>query len=153
MGGTDYETAVAFIEAWVPSDVPPVLPPETVETVLQRARVRDSEGRWIGDDGYVDTYLPHLAAADLLDMKAARLTGGTVVSWSSEGSSVSRQGGWGADDFRRAARELRARGTGGVTVIDLGAGRHGPVPRSEFRGVTPDDDRIPGVWRFGGYAR
>ena len=65
-----------------------------------------------------------------------------VQSFTSEGSTVAKTEGSTAVDFRGLAAYYRglAFPTGPVTVIDLGPSL-GPVPRSAYEGVTPDDHR------------
>ena len=142
---TDEQELRAWLGATVAVDVAPTLTAEQVTTAVTASRVVDTDGRFTGDPGYVPTWNGYYAAALLLDMKAAQAVvtkTSSVTSFSSEGSSVTRSEGSTAADFRALAQQYRdlAFPSGPVTVIDLGAAL-GPVPRSAFEGVTPDDHR------------
>lgn len=141
---TDRTAATEWLEQMIQPGTTPVLPPGSVEQALDASQVVDADGRAPVDDGYVPTFNVNYAAALLLEQKASLVIVtrvGGVSTWSSEGSSVSRTEGSTAADFRALAAWYRGQAfpTGGVTVIDLGPAL-GPVPRSAYRGVTPDAD-------------
>ena len=142
---TDKTAAFTWLEEAVQPGTAPALPPGAVEAALGMSRVVDSEGRAPVDPGYVDTFSVYYAAALLLEQKAGQAIVskvGGVVSFTSEGSSVTKTEGSSAVDFRGLAAYYRglAFPSGGVHVIDLGPAL-GPVPRSAYEGVTPDDHR------------
>lgn len=134
----------AWLGATAAVDVAPTLTPGQVQAAIDASRVVDTDGRFIGDPGYVPTWNGYYAAALLLEMKAAQAVvtkTSNITSFSSEGSSVTRTEGATAADFRALAQQYRdlAFPSGPVSVIDLGPAI-GPVPRSAFEGVTPDVD-------------
>ena len=142
---TDEQELRAWLGATAAVDVAPTLTVEQVTEAVNASRVVDTDGRFVGDPGYVPTWNGYYAAALLLDMKAAQAVvtkRARVESFTSEGSSVKRSEGSSAADFRALAQQYRdlAFPSGPVTVIDLGPAL-GPVPRSAFEGVTPDDHR------------
>lgn len=142
---TDREAATQWLEEAIQPGTAPALSPGAVDAALDMSRVVDSEGRAPVDDGYVDTFNVYYAAALMLEQKAGRAIVskvGGVQSFSSEGSSVTRTEGSTATDFRSLAAYYRglAFPSGPVQVIDLGPAL-GPVPRSAYEGVTPDDHR------------
>lgn len=142
---TDRTAAVEWLEQMIQPGTAPVLPPGAVEQALDASQVVDAEGRAPVDDGYVPTFNVYYAAALLLEQKAGQAIVskvGGVVSFTSEGSSVTKTEGSSAVDFRGLAAYYRglAFPSGGVHVIDLGPAL-GPVPRSAYEGVTPDDHR------------
>lgn len=137
---TDRAQAKAWLEAVVQPDSMPALPPGEVDRALDASQVVDAEGRAPVDAGYVPTFNVAYAAALLFDMKATMSisSGGGILSFTSEGSTVTRKDVTTAD-FAALATMWRGRAfpAGPVTVIDLGY-TGGPVPRSAFEGVTPD---------------
>lgn len=142
---TDKTAAIAWLEEAVQPGTAPTLSPEATEAALDMSKVVDSEGRAPVDDGYVPTFNVNYAAALLLEQKAGRVVVskvGGVASFTSEGSSVTKTQGSTAVEFRDLAAYYRglAFPSGPVTVIDLGPAL-GPVPRSAYEGVTPDDHR------------
>lgn len=63
------------------------VPDETWDVVLARSVVPDTAGRWPGSAGYVDSYDPEWAAAELVSIRIDQtMTSETVTEWSSEGS-------------------------------------------------------------------
>lgn len=144
---TDEEELRAWLGATAAVDVAPTLTPEQVQAAVDASRVVDSEGRYVGDPGYVPTWNGWYAAALLMDQKAIQAVvtkTSRVSSFSSEGSSVTRSEGATAADFEALAAKFRglAFPSGPVQVIDLGPAL-GSAPRSAYEGVTPDDHR----WR------
>ena len=142
---TDKTAAIEWLEEAIQPGTAPALSPGAVDAALDMSRVVDAEGRAPVDDGYVDTFSVYYAAALLLEQKAGQVIVskvGRVSSFSSEGSSVTKTEGSTAVDFRGLAAYYRglAFPSGSVTVIDLGPAL-GPVPRSAYEGVTPDDHR------------
>lgn len=142
---TDRVQATEWLNEAVQPGTAPALSPDAVDAALDMSKVVDAEGRAPIDDGYVPTYNVYYAAALLLEQKAGRVVVskvGGVASWSSEGSSVTKTQGSTAAEFRDLAAHYRnlAFPSGPVTVIDLGPSL-GPVPRSAYEGVTPDDHR------------
>lgn len=142
---TDRTAAIEWLEEAIQPGTAPALPPGAVDAALDMSRVVDAEGRAPVDDGYVDTFNVYYAAALLLEQKAGQAIVSKVArvqSFSSEGSSVTKSAGSTATDFRGLAAYYRglAFPSGDVHVIDLGPAL-GPVPRSAYEGVTPDDHR------------
>lgn len=142
---TSEEELRAWLGATAAVDVAPTLSPDQVQAAIDASRVVDSEGRYVGDPGYVPTWNGYYATHLLFKQKATlavvtKVAG--VQSFSSEGSSVTRTEGASAEQFRALAQEYLdlAFPSGPVTVIDLGPAL-GPVPRSAYEGVTPDDHR------------
>ena len=141
---TSEEELRAWLGATAAVDVAPTLTPEQVQAAIDASRIVDSEDRFVGDPGYVPTWNGWYAAALLMDLKAIQAVvtkTSTVMSFSSEGSSVTRSEGSTGADFEALAAKFRglAFPSGPVQVIDLGPSS-GPVPRSAFEGVTPDVD-------------
>ena len=135
--------ATEWLTRIVSTGTPPVLTAEDISRAIDASRVVDSEGRAPVDDGYVETISADHAAALLFDLKATLATVSKVAgvaSFTSEGSSVTRTAGVTAADFQALAAQYRAKLAPGVSVIDLGPAL-GPVPRSAYEGVTPDDHR------------
>ena len=142
---TDRVQATEWLNEAVQPGTAPALPPGAVDAALDMSRVVDPEGRAPVDDGYVDTFSVYYAAALLLEQKAGQAIVSKVArvsSFTSEGSSVTKTEGSSAVDFRGLAAYYRglAFPSGDVHVIDLGPAL-GPVPRSAYEGVTPDDHR------------
>lgn len=142
---TDKAKATEWLTEVVQPATAPALPASAIDDVLDMSQVVDAEGRAPVDDGYVPTYSVYYAAALLLEQKAGRVVVskvGGVASFTSEGSSVTKTQGSTAVEFRDLAAYYRglAFPSGPVTVIDLGPAL-GPVPRSAYEGVTPDDHR------------
>ena len=142
---TSEEELRAWLGATAAVDVAPTLTPEQVTAAVNASRVVDAEGRFAGDPGYVPTWNGYYAAHLLFKQKATlavvtKVAG--VSSFSSEGSSVTRTEGATAEQFRGLAQDFLdlAIPSGPVQVIDLGPAL-GPVPRSAYEGVTPDDHR------------
>lgn len=135
---TDRAEALAWLTAVTQADSVPVLPAGEVDRALDASQVVDSDGRAPVDAGYVPTFNVAYAAALLFDVKASLAVTGGVLSFTSEGSTVTRKDVTSAD-FTALAVLWRSKAfpSGPVTVIDLGY-TGGPVPRSAFEGVTPD---------------
>lgn len=63
------------------------VPDETWDVVLARSVVPDTAGRWPGSAGYMDSYDPDWAAAELVSIRIDQtMTSETVTEWSSEGT-------------------------------------------------------------------
>ena len=63
------------------------VPDETWDVVLARSVIPDTAGRWPGSAGYVDSYDPDWAAAELVSIRIDQtMTAETVTEWSSEGT-------------------------------------------------------------------
>lgn len=146
MGGvfTDLASVHTWIRETVAVGTPPVLSSDQVSRALCDSRIVDANGRGPRDPGYLPTWSGHYAAALLLETKAdmLALAPGAVMSFTSEGSTVTRAAGPTADSLRAIAARHRALafpGAGTVSVIDLGP-RASLAPRSAFEGVTPDVD-------------
>lgn len=142
---TDKAKATEWLIEVVQPDTAPALSASAIDDVLDVSQVVDAEGRAPVDPGYVPTWNLFYAAALLLEQKAGRVVVskvGGVASFTSEGSSVTKTQGSTAVDFRGLAAYYRglAFPSGPVSVIDLGPAL-GPVPRSAYEGVTPDDHR------------
>ena len=141
---TSEEELRAWLGATAAVDVAPTLTPEQVQAAIDASRVVDSEGRAPVDAGWVPTWNGYYAAALLMDQKAVQAVvtkTARIASFSSEGSSVTRSEGSTVQDFEvLAAKFRRLAFPGDVHVIDLGPAL-GPVPRSAYEGVTPDDHR------------
>lgn len=142
---TDKAQATEWLTEVVQPGTAPALPPGAVDAALDMSRVVDAEGRAPVDDGYVETFNVYYAAALLLEQKAGQAIVSKVArvqSFSSEGSTVAKTEGSTAVDFRGLAAYYRSLAfpSGDVHVIDLGPAL-GPVPRSAYEGVTPDDHR------------
>ncbi|WP_237222658.1 hypothetical protein [Rothia nasimurium] len=111
--------------------------------IMNEALVRDAAGTPPTAPGYQPTWNLPWAVALVYERKADSLaadTTGRVTSFTSEGSTVTRDGGATAADFLAAAKRWKAKatGSGGLTVIELGGATPAPVPRSAHYGITTD---------------
>lgn len=141
---TDETDLRLWLRSTVGADVAPVLSEDQIDAAILASRVVDSEGRFVGDDGYEPTWNGWWAAALLADQKAiAAVVTKTaqISSFTSEGSTVTRTEGATEVDFEALAAKFRALAfpASPVTVIDLGE-KAPPLPRSTWEGVTPDVD-------------
>lgn len=136
---TDKDHATQWVTLHSNAAAEPVV---DVGLVLGDALVRDSAGLSPVDVGYVPTWNLEYAVALVFDLKATLATTltGSVQSFTSEGTSVTRSAGATAADFRRLADAWRrkATGGGGITVISLEGSGGAPLPRSAYDGVTPN---------------
>lgn len=143
--GNDFYGAKERVLAFSDAQAAPAVDEDTVVMLMERNQVADADGRAPGTPGYISTYSVELTVADLFDLKAVKAAGVQTISFTSEGSTVSRS----AVDpaaFRALAAQWRAKalpgGGSGLTVIDLrGDGGSARVPRSAYLGETPDTPR------------
>ena len=105
------EEAAAWLDRTVSASTPPTLTPDDLAWVLAQAQIVDSEGRAPTDPGWVPTWDLAYAAADAYELKAERLVVTAtphVKSFTSEGSSFTRDGGVTADQLLAVASRWRA---------------------------------------------
>src|SRR5690625_4544010 len=118
--------ALAWLRDTVAATTPPVLTNDHLEGFLDAARIIDPDGRAPIDDGYVETFDLHYAAAEAFEAKAIQAaatdTGG-IESFTSEGSAFKRRPGTGYDRFMALAASFRGKSTAGggsmISVIAL----------------------------------
>lgn len=106
--------------------------PAMKTVALQHSRIPDDEGRWPGQDGYVDTYDVYYAALSLLGFMQARPA---VTSASSESTSVSTTpADWSAlaAFYRSMSRICQAMGSDVLNLVDIPQGPH--VKRTDMSG-------------------
>ena len=58
------------------------VPDETWDVVLARSVIPDTAGRWPGSAGYVDSYDPEWAAAELVSIRIDQTMTSSETSWS-----------------------------------------------------------------------
>lgn len=109
--------------------------------ILNEALVRDANGTAPTAPGYQPTWNLPWAVALVYERKADALAAdpvGRVTSFTSEGSTVTREGGATTADFLALAKRWKARatGAGGLAIIELGAPPLPGVPRSSYHGTT-----------------
>jgi hypothetical protein len=80
--------AAAHVAELVAHDQEPVLQPHEIEDVIRQCRSKDSDGRLVGDDGYVLTVDVYMAASRLWARKAGRAASG--YSFSSDNQRFDR---------------------------------------------------------------
>jgi hypothetical protein len=66
-------TERALLEAMLANDTEPVLDGDTIDTLLEDAKIRDRTGLYPDDNGYTTTYNLNVAAARGWRLKAARV--------------------------------------------------------------------------------
>lgn len=142
---SNYAEAVNWVTSRAYALTPPVIDIGSCG-VLDEALVRDAAGNPPGSAGYQPTWNLPWAVALVYELKADALAAdpvGRVTSFTSEGSSVTRQGGASYESLMALARRWKAKASGsssGLAVIELGGAPLNTAPRSAHHGVTNDKD-------------
>lgn len=136
----NYDTALAWVENRSHATTYPAID-VAGSGILDEARVRDADGNPPSSPTYRPTWNLPYAVSLVFEMKAEALAAdptGRVTSFTSEGSSVSREGGATAESLSALARRWMKKATGatGLSMIELGGGSSHPLPRSAHHGVT-----------------
>lgn len=128
--------AITWLERTVSASTLPVLDTSDLIWVLSQAQVVDEAGRAPTDPGWTPTWDLAYAAADAYELKAERLVATatpSLKSFTSEGSSFTRDGGVTADQLLALAARWRGRSTVATTnvvMIEVEPDSTGTWPRS-----------------------
>jgi hypothetical protein len=121
----------------------PALSQELVDELLEQSRVRDSEGRRPGEQGYVETYSLNWAAYLVAQRKALIVSqSSTITRFTSEGSTVERTAvDWTAvaQTFARDAAAAAGVVSSGVHVYEVNPLQVAPVRFPHLQGAQTNE--------------